>query len=501
MRWSSPRSQRKPARVAVIGAGFSGIAAGVALLRQGITDFTIFEGAAGVGGTWWHNRYPGAEVDLESHIYSFSYAPADWSRNYARRRELQGYLESVVDGFGLRRHLALGENVESVTWADDRGEYEITTSSGAAYAPFHAVISAVGFLSVPRIPSLTREEKAFAGVICHTARWPGGLDLAGKRVGVLGTGSSAVQVVAEAAACAAEVKIFQREPNWLLPKGSRDFSPAERRMNRHALVRRWRRLSLYLRYDVRQMRMSHARADGWVNRRRRHAAERFLAESLAGRPELRQLLTPAFPFEGKRTVLSDDYYQALLKPHVTLVPHGVKGLSATGVVDENGDRHGLDVVVLATGFDAANYLASLKVTGAGGRVLHQVWADEPRAFLGMMVPGFPNFFMMYGPNTNSVPLVSFYEAQARFAARAIGRLPTRGSRQVQVSRAAADRYDRWLQSALQRTVWAQADSYFRASTGRVVSQWPFNASMYLIATRVGRLALRYTRAMFEQEGL
>ena len=500
MRWSSPRSQRKSVRVAVIGAGFSGIAAGVALLRQGITDFTIFDGAAGVGGTWWHNRYPGAEVDLESHIYSFSYAPADWSRNYARRRELQRYLESVVDGFGLRRHLALGENVESVTWADDRGEYEITTSSGAAYAPFHAVISAVGFLSVPRIPSLTREEKAFAGVICHTARWPGGLDLAGKRVGVLGTGSSAVQVVAEAAACAAEVKVFQREPNWLLPKGSRDFSPAERRMNRHALVRRWRRLSLYLRYDVRQMRMSHARADGWVNRRRRHAAERFLAESLAGRPELRQLLTPAFPFEGKRTVLSDEYYQALLKPHVTLVPHGVKGLSATGVVDENGDRHGLDVVVLATGFDAANYLASLKVTGAGGRVLHQVWAHEPRAFLGMMVPGFPNFFMMYGPNTNSVPLVSFYEAQARFAARAIGRLATRGSREVQVSRAAADRYDHWLQSALQRTVWAQADSYFRASTGRVVSQWPFNASLYLIATRVGRLALRYSRAVSEPKG-
>ena len=493
-------TQRKPPRVAVIGAGFSGIAAGVALLRQGITDFTIFEGSAGVGGTWWHNRYPGAEVDLESHIYSFSYAPADWSRNYARRRELQGYLESVVHGFGLRRHLVLGENVESVTWADDRGEYEITTSSGAAYAPFHAVISAVGFLSVPRIPSLTREEKAFAGVICHTARWPGGLDLAGKRVGVLGTGSSAVQVVAEAAACAAEVKVFQREPNWLLPKGSRDFSPAERRMNRHALVRRRRRLSLYLRYDVRQMRMSHARADGWVNRRRRHAAERFLAESLAGWPELRQLLTPAFPFEGKRTVLSDEYYQALLKPHVTLVPHGVKGLSATGVVDENGDRHGLDVVVLATGFDAANYLASLKVTGAGGRVLHQVWAHEPRAFLGMMVPGFPNFFMMYGPNTNSVPLVSFYEAQARFAARAIGRLATRGSREVQVSRAAADRYDRWLQSALQRTVWAQADSYFRASTGRVVSQWPFNSSLYLIATRVGRLALRYRGAVFEPKG-
>jgi cation diffusion facilitator CzcD-associated flavoprotein CzcO len=491
MRWSSPRSERQPARVAVIGAGFSGIAAAVALKRQGLTDFTIFDGASGVGGTWWHNRYPGAEVDLESHIYSFSYAPADWSRNYARRGELHAYLERVVDAFGLRAHLALGENVTSVTWSDDRGGYEIRASSGATHGPFRAVISAVGFLSVPRIPALTREDTGFAGVICHTAQWPDGLDLTGKRVGVLGTGSSAVQVVAEAAACAAEVKVFQREPNWLLPKGSRDFSAAERRLNRHPLVRRWRRLMLYLRYDVRQMRMSHARADGWVNRRRRRAAERYLAESLAGQPELRQLLTPEFPFEAKRTVLSDDYYQALLQPHVTLVPHGVKGLTATGAIDDNGDRHALDVIVLATGFDAANYLARLKVTGPDGRDLHQVWADEPRAFLGMMTPGFPNFFMMYGPNTNSVPLVSFYEAQARFAARAIARLAARRARQVQVSRAAAEAYDRWLQSALTRTVWAQASSYFRSGTGRIVSQWPFNASLYLVATRVGRLALRY----------
>jgi cation diffusion facilitator CzcD-associated flavoprotein CzcO len=494
MRRSSPRPERSTARVAVIGAGFSGIAAAIALKRRGITDFTIFESAAGIGGTWWHNRYPGAEVDLESHVYSFSYAPADWTRTHAGRDELQNYLEHVADTFGLLPHVVLNEKVESVTWMDDHGEYLIVTSSGATHGPFRAVISAVGFLSVPRIPALTREEPGFGQVICHTAQWPDGLGLAGKRVGVLGTGSSAVQVVAEAATCAAEVKVFQREPNWILPKGSRDFTPEERIRNQRPLVRRWHRASLYVRYDVRQIRMSHARRRGLVNRRRRRAAERFLAESLAGRPELRRLLTPEFPFEGKRTVLSDTYYQALLEPHVTLVPHGVKGLSATGVVDENGDRHDLDLVVLATGFHAADYLANLKVTGLGGRELHEVWAGGPRAFLGMMVPGFPNFFMMYGPNTNSVPLVSFYEAQAGFAARAIGRLASRRAHDVQVSPAAADRYDRWLQSALERTVWAHTNNYFRAGTGRVVSQWPFNASTYIIATRIGRFALRYRPA-------
>jgi cation diffusion facilitator CzcD-associated flavoprotein CzcO len=491
MRWPSPRAESTSSRVAVIGAGFSGIAAAIALQRQGITDFTIFEGSDGIGGTWWHNRYPGAEVDLESHIYSFSYAPADWSRTHARQDELQRYLESVADSFGLRRHLLLNETVEAITWADDSGGYEIVTSSGRSHGIFRAVISAVGFLSVPRIPPLAGEAANPDRVICHTARWPDGLDLAGKRVGVLGTGSSAVQVVAEAAACAAEVKVFQREPNWLLPKGSRDFTAAERRMNGRPLVYRWRRLNLYLRYDLRQIRMSHARPRGLTYRRRRRAAEQFLSDSLSGQPELRQLLTPAFPFEGKRTVLSDDYYSALLRPHVTLVPHGVKGLTETGVVDDNGDRHSLDVVVLATGFRAADYLASLKVTGAGGADLHEVWAGGPRAFLGMMVPGFPNFFMMYGPNTNSVPLVSFYQAQARFAARAIRRLGTRRAHDVQVSRRAADRYDRWLQSAMRRTVWVQTDSYFRAATGRVVSQWPFNSSLYIAATRIGRLALRY----------
>jgi cation diffusion facilitator CzcD-associated flavoprotein CzcO len=491
MRRSSPRPQRQQARVAVIGAGFSGIAAGVALKRQGITDFIIFDGSAGVGGTWWHNRYPGAEVDLESHIYSFSYAPADWSRNYAGRRELQRYLEKVVDAFGLRRHLVLNEKVENVTWLDDRGVYEITSSSGRPYGQFHAVISAVGFLSVPRIPALAREGPGFTGVICHSALWPEGLELAGQRIGVLGTGSSAVQVVAEAAACAAEVKVFQREPNWMLPKGSRDFSPLERRMNRNPVVHRWRRFRLYLRYDSRQRRMSHARRDGRVNQRRSRAAAKFLQDSLAGQPELRRLLTPAFPFEGKRTVLSDTYYQTLVQPHVTLVPHGVKGLSATGVIDENGDRHDLDVVVLATGFHASDYLAKLKVTGLGGRDLHEVWAGDPQAFLGMMVPGFPNFFMMYGPNTNSSPLVSFYEAQARFAARAIRRLDTRGAHDVQISPLAADLYDRWLQRALRRTVWTETDSYFRAGSGRIVSQWPFSVSLYLFGVWAGRFALRY----------
>jgi cyclohexanone monooxygenase len=493
---SSPRqagSGTRPIRVAIIGSGFSGIAAAVALRRQGITDFTVFELSEGIGGTWWNNRYPGAEVDLESHIYSFSYAHSDWTRTHARWDELQRYLESVVDKFGLRPHIRLGEKVESVTWAQDRGEYEVATSSGADHGAFQAVISAVGFLNIPLIPPFARGQTDFGGVICHTSAWPEGLDLAGQRVAVLGTGSSAVQVVAEAAKVASEVKIFQIEPNWLLPKGNRDFTPRERRLNRYWPVYEWRRRVLYLQYDLRQVRAGHARRDGRAHQRRRRASRAFLEASLAGRPDLRDLATPAFPFEARRTVISDTYYPALRQPHVHLIPHAVKGLTRSGAIDANGDEHDLDVIVMATGFNAANYLANFTVTGSGGVELHEQWAGEPQAFLGIMVPGFPNFFMMYGPNTNSVPLVAFYEAQARFAARTIRALARPGGpKAAQVSRPLTAAYNRWLQSRLARTVWAEADSYFRAGTGRIVSQWPFSGSCYILATRLlRRIAVRY----------
>jgi cyclohexanone monooxygenase len=501
---SSPRtagSGTGPIRVAIIGSGFSGIAAAVALQRQGISDFTIFELSEGIGGTWWNNRYPGAEVDLESHIYSFSYARADWTRTHARWDELQRYLESVADKFGLRPHIVLGEKVESVTWVRERGEYDLVTSSGTAYGAFQAVISAVGFLNIPLIPPFARGKTEFGGVICHTSAWPEGLDLTGKKVAVLGTGSSAVQVVAEAAKCASELKIFQIEPNWMLPKGNRDFTPRERRRGRNPIVYQWRRRLLYLHYDLRQLRAGHARRDGLANRRRRRASLAFLETSLAGRQDLRELATPGFPFEARRTVISDTYYPALCQPHVSLIPHAVKGLTAAGAVDANGDEHELDVIILATGFDAANYLANLTVTGADGVELHEQWAGEPQAFLGIMVPGFPNFFMMFGPNTNSVPLVAFYEAQARFAARTIRSLGSRGPggpggpggrKTAEVSRPLTIRYNRWLQSRLAETVWAETDSYFRAGSGRIVSQWPFSGSCYILATRLlRRIAVRY----------
>ncbi|MBU8830950.1 flavin-containing monooxygenase [Mycolicibacterium goodii] len=478
-------------RVAIIGSGFSGIAAAIALRKRGIEDFVIFEQAPALGGTWWHNRYPGAEVDLESHIYSFSFERYDWTRTHAGWAELQGYLNHVADKWDLRRRMKFDVKVTDVHWSDTEHTYTVRTASGDDHGQFTAVISAVGFLNIPLIPPFAREQNDFEGAICHTSRWIDGLDMTGKKIGVVGTGSSAVQVVTEAERVGKEVKIFQIEPNWILPKDSRDFTPLERRLNRLAPVYAYRRLKLYLGYDLRQVRSSHARTDGRTNQRKHKAALAFLHRELGDRPDLLELATPSFPYEGRRTVVSDTYYRALRSPKVSLIPHAVKGLSRTGAIDANGDEHELDIIVLATGFDAANYLGNYDVHGQGGVELHDVWQGEPEAFLGMMVPKFPNFFIMYGPNTNSIPLVSFYEAQAAFTASLIARAAKTRASNIEVRRSAFVIYNDWVQAALAKTVWAQVQNYFQAGTGRIVSQWPFGATPYILATKLlRRIAVR-----------
>jgi cation diffusion facilitator CzcD-associated flavoprotein CzcO len=478
-------------RVAIIGAGFSGIAAAVALRKRGIEEFVIFEQASGLGGTWWHNRYPGAEVDLESHIYSFSFERHDWTRTHADWQELLGYLEGVAAKWDLLRRIRFEESVQDVAWSDDEHTYRITTSTGIDHGTFTAVISAVGFLNIPLLPPFAREENNFEGVMCHTSRWLDGLDMTGKSVAVVGTGSSAVQVVTEAEKVASEVTIFQLEPNWILPKESRNFSERERRLNGNPLVYAWRRLKLYYEYDRRQLTSGHARGNGHNNKLRRSKSMDFLRRELSSRPDLMELVTPKFAFEAKRTVLSDTYYSALRSPKVTLVPHGVKGLTRSGAVDANGDEHDLDLIVLATGFDAANYLGNYQVHGQGGTELHGVWDGEPEAFFGMMVPGFPNFFIMYGPNTNSVPLVAFYEAQASFAASLISRAAKTGKTVIDVRRSAFVIYNDLIQAQLAKTVWATANSYFRSGTGKIVSQWPFGATPYILGTKLlRRIAVR-----------
>jgi len=474
---SHTRQDTDAPRVAIIGAGFSGIAAAVALRQRGIDDFVIFDKFDGLGGTWWTNRYPGAEVDLESHIYSFSYAPFDWSRNYVFWNEILDYLTGVARTWDLERRMRLTTKVEAIEWSDADSTWTVITADGERQGPFQAVISAVGFLNIPLVPPFARGETPFEGVLCHTSSWPEGVTMTGKRVAVLGTGSSAVQIVAEAVKDAESVAIYQIEPNWALPKGARAFTPEERERFSKPLAYRWERAKLYLGYDRRQILAGHARRDGRVNRARREASLQFLHDSMADRPDLIELLTPTFPFEGRRTVITDTYYPALKDPRVELVPHAMTELTATGARDAGGGEREFDIIVMATGFDATNYVGSYEVRGEGGLTLKQAWAGEPEALLGLMVPGFPNFFMMYGPNTNAVPLPVFYEAQAAFAAGLIRKLRTGGHSVVRCRPESFRRFNDWLQGP---------ESYFTTGSGKVVAQWPVTCTGYRIATRLAQ---------------
>lgn len=479
-------------RVAIIGAGFSGIAAAISLKRAGITNFTILESAPELGGTWYYNRYPGAEVDLESHIYSFSYEQFDWSRTHAAWDEILAYLNHVADKWGLRDHMRFNEFVTAARWDDATSTYALETSSGKNYGNFDSVVSCVGFLNVPLIPPFARGEHAFKGPVCHTSRWVEGLSMDGKKVGVLGVGSSGVQIVSAAQPVAEKVTIFQIEPNWIIPKEARNFTEEERENYRNPDVYFADRQALYDRYDAMQMDSSHARRDGVVNQERAARALEFMHSELEGRPDLIELVTPEFGFESRRTVNSDDYYRAIRNDNVKIVPVGAKEFSEVGIIDANGDEHELDMVVLATGFDAANYLGQLKVTGKDGRDLHEFWDGEPAALLGMMVPGFPNFFMLYGPNTNSIPLVTFYEAQADFLASVLVEMEERGAATVEVTEDEFEKFNSWVQERLGLTVWKEVVNYFQSKTGKVVSQWPDSPSKYIeMVTKAKETALTF----------
>lgn len=478
--------------VAIIGCGFGGIAAATKLKRAGIENFTIYEKAAGVGGTWWANRYPGAEVDVASHLYSYSFAPWHWSRTHARQEELQQYLETVVDRYDLRPHLRLGTEVTEAIWDQQTCSYEVRFRGGAT-TRVNAVISAVGFLHLPRYPDWPGLER-FAGPAFHTARWPVDLDVTGKRVALVGTGSTAAQVLPAIAPLAGHVTLFQREPGWVLPKRDRDLTPEERARFSRPLEYKRERLRRLWEIERGQIFGTLHRPGTKLNQRRESQCRAYIDAVFKDRPDLAKLVTPDYPFPGKRPVLSEDFYPALLRDNVTLVPLAVETATEQGLVDVHGALHPADVVVMATGFHTTDYLSTLEVRGRAGRSLKEVWAGEPAAFLGITVPGFPNFFILYGPNTNGGEVVTHLVAQASFAVRSIHRLADGKIRAVEVRPAVFKTYNHLLQRAMHGTAWEVSNNYYKSASGRIVTQWPYGSIPYRLLTKaLGRISERTER--------
>lgn len=468
-------------RVVVVGGGFGGIAAGVKMKNAGIHTFTIYERSERVGGTWWDNQYPGCEVDVHSHLYSYAFKPYDWSRTHAKRAELQGYLEETVSDYGLWPHFRLGTAVDRAVWDEATHRWHLTLDDGRT-DECHVLVAATGFLNVPRYPDWPGLEE-FAGPRFHSARWEHEHDLTGKTVALVGTGSTATQILPEIQPVAGKVYVFQREPGWVMPKGDRDFTPAERARLRTPWghrAERWRQLRMI----EKGVWLGATYKPGTPrNAARTQMCLDYIARVFADRPDLAEAVTPAYPYPGKRPIFNTTYYPALLEDNVELVPRAVERVTRTGVVDADGVERAIDVLVMCTGFQPTNYLARLEVVGRE-RTLRDYWAGEPRAYLGITVPTFPNFFILYGPGTNGGEIVSMLERQSEYAVRVMKRMRREGVTAVEVKPAWAERYHRWLMERMEGTSWQMCNNYFTVENGRIVTQWPYGPSLYGLMTKV-----------------
>jgi cation diffusion facilitator CzcD-associated flavoprotein CzcO len=472
-----------PPKVAIIGGGIGGIAMGVKLRRAGIESFTIFEAESGPGGTWRVNHYPGAEVDLVSEVYSFSFHSRNWTRNYARQKELLAYMEQTVEDLDLRRHFKFDTRIRVLRWMDTRNGYELTTEDGDKEF-YDVVVTAVGFLSDPKLPVFDGMDK-FEGASFHSARWNDDVDLAGKTIAIVGTGSTASQIVPMIAPDVKRLYLFQREPGWVLPKADRDFTAEELEHFSRSRRRKLRRLkSFFLLERTYHFGGEVYRVGTKRNLKGEAIAREYIDQVFKDRPDLKALVTPAYPFSGKRRIVSSDYYPALLRKNVQLVPHAVSRITHDGVVDVTGIERKIQVLVVATGFKASDYLSSLEVYGRNGRDLHAQWKNGACGFLGTTIPGFPNLYTIYGPNTNGGGPVTFmHERQAEYIVRDVKRLMRSGAEALEVRRSFVIAYNRWLQRRLADTAWATANNYMKGPSGTIVTQWPEGMILYWFLLR------------------
>jgi 4-hydroxyacetophenone monooxygenase len=487
-------------RVAIIGAGESGICAGIKLLELGI-PFVILEKNETVGGTWFENDYPGCGVDTPNHFYCYSFEPNhDWSRHFSPRKELWQYLERCADKYGVRPHIRFRTEVTEAVF--ENHSWKIKTSQGDLAA--NAIICAVGQLNRPHVPDI-KGLGDFAGPAFHTAQWNHAVSLKGKRVAMIGTGASGMQVGPSIAPEVERLSIFQRSPHWAIhnPNYHRTVSDSVRwALKNLPFYAQWYRFQLF--WASSDGLYDGLRVDpGWptpdlslnaVNQGHRDNLIAHIRKEVNDDPELMRKAVPQYPPYGKRMLRDNHWYRMLTRPNVDLVTEPIGHVERDAVVTRNGVRHAAEVLILATGFQAYRMTWPMRIAGRGGRTLRELWGDDdPRAYLGITVPGFPNFFMMYGPNTNLAhggSAIFHSECQVRYALLALREMLENGWETMDVKQAAHDAFNRRVDEIHSRMVWSHrgVGSWYKNQRGRVFATSPWRLLDYWNMTRSLELA-------------
>ena len=456
----------------IIGAGFAGICAAIQLKKEGFNNFVILERNSHLGGTWWDNSYPGAACDVESHLYSFSFEPnPNWSRQFSPQQEILNYLEKCAEKYGINPYIQLNTSVASVVYDEALGVWHVTDSTGKIYTA-QTVISCAGGLSQPSLPDV-KGIADFKGEKFHSARWDKSYNLQNKTVGVIGTGASAIQIVPAIAPVVKELQLFQRTPPWIMPKADAEISGLRQSMFKSLpFIRSFYRWRLYWAHEI--MALAFTRGPGLLKLASKVSAwylRRYVPDET-----LRKKLTPNYTMGCKRVLLSNEYYPALTREHVHLITDHIEEINAAGIKTKDGRQHNLDAIVFATGFQAAEGVIMFDVQGKGGLNLNTSWRNGAEAYLGASIAGFPNLFLVVGPNVGlgHSSMILMIEAQVHYILEALKLMRKENLKSVDVKAETQKVFNEDLQQKLSKTVWQSGGcvSWYQTKTGKNVTLWP-----------------------------